>query len=119
MTREPRGRAPASPERQRVKIAEAVSILGLEARTIRDMAARGQISGAAKPRGIWTFDRDGLQQYLRDCEAEVQQRAESLQINRVAPARPTNTRRPRPLHADSISAVIERLRKLAKARPDE
>jgi hypothetical protein len=49
--------------RLRVKIAQAVALLGLEARTVRDMAQRGEVPGAAKPRGIWTFDLAALEQF--------------------------------------------------------
>lgn len=65
--------------RQRVKIADAVAMLGLEARTVRDMAQRGEIPGASKPRGIWTFDRALLEQFNRECEAAACQRAQDAQ----------------------------------------
>src|SRR4051794_3157957 len=73
----PRRRPPESP-RTRVKIARAVSILGLEPRTVRDMALRGEIPGAAKPRGIWTFDLALLEKYNREREAAVCQNARHL-----------------------------------------
>jgi hypothetical protein len=58
----------AETARKRVKIAQAVSILGLEARTVRDMASAGEIPGAAKPRGIWTFDAALLDQFNQERE---------------------------------------------------
>lgn len=71
--------------RKRVKIAMAVSILGLEARTVRDMATRGEIPGAAKPRGIWTFDAALLDDYNRERETAACQNARNhLRLPRAA-----------------------------------
>ena len=44
------------PIRSRCKIDGAVARLGLEARTVRNMAAAGDIPGAAKFGDTWTFD---------------------------------------------------------------
>jgi hypothetical protein len=68
-------RRPAPAPRKRVKVVDAVSLLGIEARTVRDMAQRGEIPGAAKPRGVWTFDLALLEQFTQDCERAACQRA--------------------------------------------
>lgn len=65
--------------RKRVKTARAVSILGIEARTVRDMAQRGEIPGAAKPRGIWTFDLVLLEQFNSERERVACQNAREHQ----------------------------------------
>lgn len=49
-----------SPER--CKIREASLITGLDIRTLQDKAARGEIAGAEKPFGRWTFDIAKLRQ---------------------------------------------------------
>ena len=64
-----------STERRRCKIDGAVSRLGLEARTVRDMAAAGEIPGAAKPRGVWTFDIALLDAFVSEKEREACQNA--------------------------------------------
>jgi hypothetical protein len=49
-----------SPER--CKIREASLITGLDIRTLQEKAARGDIPGAEKPFGRWTFDIAKLRQ---------------------------------------------------------
>jgi hypothetical protein len=66
--------APDLPKK-RVKTAWAASILGIEARTVRDMAQRGEIPGAAKLRSIWTFDLVLLEQFNSECERAACQNA--------------------------------------------
>jgi hypothetical protein len=41
---------------ERVRIREASLITGLDIRTLQEKAARGEIPGAEKPFGRWTFD---------------------------------------------------------------
>lgn len=53
--------------RERGSTQDAAAILGLCDRTIRDMASRGELPGAAKPRGTWTFNLDSL----RICKPKV------------------------------------------------
>ena len=57
--------------RNRCKIDGAVARLGVEARTVRDMAAAGQIPGAAKLRGSWTFDVALLDAFISEKERET------------------------------------------------
>lgn len=47
---------------ERCKIREASLITGLDIRTLQDKAARGEIPGAEKPFGRWTFDIAKLRQ---------------------------------------------------------
>lgn len=65
----------AAPERKRCKMAGAISRLAEEARTIRDMAARGEIPGAAKMRGVWSFDIAKLDELVSERERAACQRA--------------------------------------------
>lgn len=58
-------------ERNRCKIAGAVARLGLEPRTVRDMATAGEIPGAAKFRGTWTFDVALLDAFVSEKERET------------------------------------------------
>lgn len=47
---------------ERCKIRDAALITGLDIRTLQDKAARGEIPGAEKPFGRWTFDIAKLRQ---------------------------------------------------------
>ena len=47
---------------ERCKIREAHLITGLDIRTLQEKAARGEIPGAEKPFGRWTFDIAKLRQ---------------------------------------------------------
>lgn len=47
---------------ERCKIREASLITGLDIRTLQDKAAAGEIPGAEKPFGRWTFDIAKLRQ---------------------------------------------------------
>lgn len=58
-------------ERSRCKIDGAVARLGLEPRTVRDMAAAGEIPGAAKFRSNWTFDVALLDAFVSEKERET------------------------------------------------
>ncbi|WP_036010563.1 helix-turn-helix domain-containing protein [Bradyrhizobium yuanmingense] len=109
------------PPRKRVKIAQAVSILGLEPRTVRDMAARGEIPGAAKPRGIWTFDAALLDQYNQARETEICQRAnEAGKLQRVVSGAVTSStaafRSAAKTSNGHYGQTIQKLRRLAAER---
>jgi hypothetical protein len=56
---------------KRGKIAEAQEILGLSRRHIEDMAARGDIPGAAKYGNRWTFDLQRLRKFVEDEEKRL------------------------------------------------
>lgn len=47
---------------ERVRSREAAQITGLDIRTLQEKAARGEIPGAEKPFGRWTFDVAKLRQ---------------------------------------------------------
>ena len=53
---------------ERVLVAQACRITGLSRRNIQDMAARGDIPGAAKLGGRWTFDAATLRQWIKSRE---------------------------------------------------
>jgi hypothetical protein len=61
------------PIRSRCKIDGAVARLGLEARTVRNMAAAGDIPGAAKFGDTWTFDVALLDAFVAEKERETWQ----------------------------------------------
>lgn len=60
---------------ERITVEEASPILGLPARTIQQMAARGIIPGAAKFGRRWTFDERKLRAFIRGREEETQRTA--------------------------------------------
>jgi hypothetical protein len=49
-------------------VADAVAILGVPPRTVQDLAARGELPGAAKFGRRWTFDLSKLRRYVREKE---------------------------------------------------
>ena len=53
----------------------ATKALGVPRRTVQDMAAKGEIPGAALIRRRWTFDKAKLRRFIKDKEAEVARRA--------------------------------------------
>lgn len=48
---------------ERIRASAAASILGVEVRTVQALASRGQIPGAAKIGGTWTFDEKALRKF--------------------------------------------------------
>ena len=54
---------------------QAAAILGAPTRTIQDLAARGEIPGAAKLGRCWTFDLEKLRRLVRQKERETWQYA--------------------------------------------
>lgn len=61
--------------RKRCKMDGAISRLAESDRTIRDMASRGEIPGAAKLRGVWSFDIALLDAFVSDKEKQTCQNA--------------------------------------------
>lgn len=53
---------------ERVLIAQACRMTGLSRRNVQDMAARGDIPGAAKLGGRWTFDAATLRRWIKSRE---------------------------------------------------
>jgi hypothetical protein len=61
---------------ERIKLKDALPILGLSERTVRAMAACGDIPGAAFYAKRWTFDQTKLRQFVKSMEAATWQRNE-------------------------------------------
>ena len=59
----------------RIQLKDATPLLGLPERTVRAMAACGEIPGAARLRGRWTFNLEKLRRYIAFKEAEACQGA--------------------------------------------
>ena len=64
---------PPTPGVERVSIERAAVILGPPLRTVQALAARGEIPGAAKIGGRWTFDIEKLRRLVRQRERETWQ----------------------------------------------
>ena len=60
--------AQAQQAAERVLVAQACRITGLSRRNVQDMAARGDIPGAAKLGGRWTFDAATLRRWIKSRE---------------------------------------------------
>jgi hypothetical protein len=66
-----KGRVIKPPERG--SIHDAASILGKHPRTVRSMAGRGKVPGAAKIEGTWTFNIETLRDFVSSKERELWQ----------------------------------------------
>ena len=71
--RRERNARPPAPGVERVSMEKAAAILGSPVRTVQDLAARGEIPGAAKIGGRWTFDIEKLRRLVRQRERETWQ----------------------------------------------
>lgn len=107
-------------ERKRCKMAGAVSRLAEAERTIRDMAARGEIPGAAKMRGVWSFDIALLDAFVAEKERQTWQNATTARPLRAASgAMVSSTAGYRPGARTSnghYGQTIQRLRQVAERR---
>ena len=56
----------ATVTRERIRPHDAAAITGLRIRTVQAMAARGEIPGAAKLGGSWTFDEAALRNWIKE-----------------------------------------------------
>ena len=63
---------------ERISISFVADILGISARTMRHMAQRGELPGAAKIGRRWTFDEARIRAYVRRQEAATCQSARHL-----------------------------------------
>jgi hypothetical protein len=70
---------------ERCKIREASLITGLDIRTLQEKAARGEIPGAEKPFGRWTFDIAKLRQLKgRTCAVSIRGTGYGGRVSRSA-----------------------------------
>jgi hypothetical protein len=72
---------------ERVRIREASLITGLDIRTLQEKAARGEIPGAEKPFGRWTFDVAKLRQLRtkgRQCAVSIKGTGFTGRVSRFA-----------------------------------
>jgi Helix-turn-helix domain len=83
---------------ERITIGAAVGVLGVPERTVRDLALRGEIPGAAKIGGRWTFDLARLREYFR------RQEAATCQSARPQRARSGASRSQAPIPAASLAS---------------
>jgi hypothetical protein len=56
----------------RIQSATAARILGVSRRSVQGLALRGELPGAARIGGVWTFDAERLATFIkqRECDAE-------------------------------------------------
>jgi hypothetical protein len=73
---------------KRVKMAEALPLIGKAERVAQQMAEAGEIPGAVKIRGEWTFNLRKLLGWIEDLE---RQQCASRKINDAAKPRPTRS----------------------------
>lgn len=51
---------------ERIRADRVAVILGIEVRTVQALALRGDLPGAAKIGGLWTFDETALRNYIKE-----------------------------------------------------
>ena len=108
--------------RRRCKMDGAVARLAEAPRTIRDMAARGEIPGAAKIRGAWSFDIALLDAFVAEKERQAWQNATAARpLPAVSGAMGRSMAGYRPGAQTSnghYAQTIQRLRQIAVKRND-
>ncbi|CAH1662073.1 HTH_17 domain-containing protein [Hyphomicrobiales bacterium] len=62
--------------KERIRIPAAAEILGVEPRTVQALALRGELPGAAKIGGLWTFDPAALRSWIKSQERLCQEKAQ-------------------------------------------
>ena len=65
---------------ERGSVQDAASIFGKHPRTVRSMASRGKIPGAAKIEGTWTFNLEALRTFVSSKERELLQDAKHQRV---------------------------------------
>lgn len=63
----------------RIQSAAAARVLGVSRRTVQELALRGELPGAARIGGVWTFDAERLTSFVKERERD----AESVTISHV------------------------------------
>jgi hypothetical protein len=66
--------------KERVKSREAADILGLTRSMVTRSAGQGNIPGAAKIGGSWTFDREKLRKFILEKEYECQKKISTFAV---------------------------------------
>jgi excisionase family DNA binding protein len=59
----------AAQQPERIRAERASLILGVSLRTVQEMAARGELPGAAKIGKLWTFNEAEIRTYIRERQA--------------------------------------------------
>jgi hypothetical protein len=55
----------------RIQSAAAARILGVSRRSVQGLALRGELPGAARIGGVWTFDAERLTAFVRQRERDA------------------------------------------------
>ena len=71
----------------RVQSGAAARILGISKRTAQSMALRGELPGAARIGGLWTFDEDKLAAFVKQRERDAEALASNVVPFPPAPVR--------------------------------
>lgn len=62
---------------ERIRIFQVMRKTGLTRRTVQNMAARGDIPGAAKLGHLWTFNRRAVERWITQQEQQCQKTSSS------------------------------------------
>lgn len=96
---------------ERIRAHHAATILGVELRTVQALAARGELPGAAKIGGLWTFDESALRLWIREksvCPKDPQRQSTHIGVE-------TRSGRDLPLQvAKSVKACEQALQRLRR-----
>jgi hypothetical protein len=76
----------------RIQSAAAARILGVSQRSVQELALRGELPGAARIGGVWTFDSERLSAFISQRERDAERC--NIDVTRAArpPSRPTQAR---------------------------
>jgi hypothetical protein len=89
----------------RIQSAAAARILGVSQRAVQGLALRGELPGAARVGGVWTFDAGKLAAFLEHQERDRSATGENLPVRHPAPRLPRQSQ---------VSAVYAKLKAQAK-----
>jgi len=99
-----------APKRERIRAFEASAILGVEVRTVQALACRGELPGACKIGGVWTFDEAALRAWIKDRSAPGNQSGSRSKPGGSAHSDPWLSREQRN-SAKACEEALQRLRR--------
>jgi excisionase family DNA binding protein len=97
---------------ERIRAHVAAGILGVEVRTVQALAARGDLPGAAKIGGLWTFDEAALRQWIKEREAKPDLRKPSQKLTSTKWHTGGRTSLDAARTKEAYEAMLARLRRL-------
>lgn len=94
---------------ERIRVVKAASILGINSRTVQSLAMRGELPGAAKIGGLWTFSESALRKWIEE---------RTVKPRPARPSKPKNDYQPLSVRrsVEAYDEAARRLRRLGDGR---